>query len=111
MPGVNRGLIRLRRVKRTVMAGSEEQAAKAAKSGPKGGLDKVLQDIKGTESISTVTKSSYDWDTFKQEKGLEEELAQATKDGCVAEDIMCRCQSGSSADMCGYVGSRPQVPA
>ena len=51
-----------------------------AKKG-KGELDKVLEELKGPESISTVAKSSYDWDSFKQEKGLEDELAQVTKDG------------------------------
>ncbi len=51
------------------------------KAGGGGGLESVLEEMKGPETISTVAKSSYDWDTYKAEKGLDDELAQVTKDG------------------------------
>lgn len=44
-------------------------------------IDKLIQDIKGPEAISTVTKSSMDWDNFKESTGLTDELQQATKNG------------------------------
>lgn len=55
----------------------------AAAAPASGGLDSVLAEMRGPEAISTVAKSSYDWDSFKAEKGLDDELAQATKDGWV----------------------------
>eukprot|EP00752_Nemacystus_decipiens_P004172 g3815.t1 len=67
-------------VKRTVTAGSAEHAAAAAAK-KKGGLDNVLAAIDGPKSISTVTKSSMDWDTYKAAEGIEGEMEQATKDG------------------------------
>ena len=33
------------------------------------------------KKISTIEKSSLDWDKFKEDKGLTEELKQYTKDG------------------------------
>ena len=45
------------------------------------GLEKVLNDIKGPKTVSTVTKSSMDWETYKEEEGLNHELAQRSKDG------------------------------
>ena len=49
-------------------------SSRVAKSG--GGIDKVLSDLSGPQKISTVVKTSSDWDQFKQTHGLEEELDQ-----------------------------------
>lgn len=60
----------------------------------------MLQEMRGPEAISTVAKSSYDWDSFKAEKGLDDELAQATKDGFVCKwgggvwGCVCPCGFG-----------------
>jgi Bucentaur or craniofacial development len=44
--------------------------AAAAKKPSVGGLDSVLQQIAGPSKISTVAKTSADWDSFKTETGL-----------------------------------------
>lgn len=44
-------------------------------------LDYLITKMHGPKSISTVEKSSYDWDNFKESNKLEEELVNATKDG------------------------------
>lgn len=44
-------------------------------------LDKVLQTLKGPKQINTVTKSSADWDNFKEQEGITDEVAAAAKDG------------------------------
>jgi hypothetical protein len=65
---------------------ASSSGAGAGASAPKkatGALDKVLSDIKGPQAISTVAKSSYDWESFKEEENLEDDLAKATKDGYV----------------------------
>jgi hypothetical protein len=56
--------------------------AGAAKSDKKG-LDKVLESMDEPKKVSTMEKSSLDWDKFKEKEGIEEELTQYTKDGCV----------------------------
>lgn len=71
----------IHRVKRTVVEGTSAAAALKKPVAPKGALDSVLDALKAPESISTVAKSSLDWDSFKQDQGLEDELAQVTKDG------------------------------
>lgn len=50
---------------------------------PESSLDSVLDKLKGPKLISTITKSSIDWDNFKGEEGLEDDLAAAAKDGLV----------------------------
>ncbi|CAM9801628.1 unnamed protein product [Pylaiella littoralis] len=80
-------------VKRTVTAGSAEHAAAAAAQ-KKGGLDNVLAAIDGPKSISTVTKSSMDWETYKAAEGIEGDMQQATKDGkgyLNKQDFLQRC--------------------
>lgn len=69
------------RITRTLKAGESapQQQAKAAAKG----LDKVLEELQGPKAISTVAKSSIDWDNFKEAEGLEDELAKAQKDGYV----------------------------
>ena len=77
----------------TASSGSGAGAAAAPASA---GLDSVLAEMRGPEAISTVAKSSYDWDSFKAEKGLDDELAQATKDGWVVIGWLVLCRSMSS---------------
>ncbi|CAN0162928.1 unnamed protein product, partial [Laminaria digitata] len=80
-------------VKRAVTAGSAEHAAVAAKQ-KKGGLDNVLAAIDGPKTISTVTKSSMDWETYKTAEGIEGDMQQATKDGkgfLNKQDFLQRC--------------------
>ena len=45
------------------------------------GSDSALQEINGPKSISTVTKSSYDWENFKEAEHLEDDLKNASKEG------------------------------
>ncbi len=46
-----------------------------------GSLDKILKDLAGPKVISTVTKSNYDWENFKETENLVDDLAKATKSG------------------------------
>jgi hypothetical protein len=50
------------------------------------GLDKMVAGIVGRKGISTVEKSSADWDTYKQEHKLEDELADAPRAGFVEKE-------------------------
>ena len=60
-------------------------------SGGTGALDSVLDTIKGPKTISTVTKSAFDWQSHKTKEGLEDELAPASKDGYLArQDFLTR---------------------
>mmetsp|Transcript_6809 Transcript_6809/g.9978 ORF Transcript_6809/g.9978 Transcript_6809/m.9978 type:complete len:274 (+) Transcript_6809:57-878(+) len=45
-----------------------------------GGLDKVLSELSGPQKISTVTKTSSDWDQFKDKHGLDDELQKKAQD-------------------------------
>ncbi|CAM9482836.1 unnamed protein product [Ectocarpus sp. 6 AP-2014] len=79
-------------VKRKVTAGSAEHVAAAGAK--KGGLDNVLAALDGPKSISTVTKSSMDWETYKAAEGMEGDMEQATKDGkgyLNKQDFLQRC--------------------
>ncbi|CAM9420452.1 unnamed protein product [Sphacelaria rigidula] len=80
-------------VKRKVTAGSAEHSAVAAVQ-KKRGIDSVLAALDGPKSISTVTKSSMDWDTYKAAEGIEGDMDQATKDGkgfLNKQDFLQRC--------------------
>ena len=44
-------------------------------------LDSALDSIKGPKTVSTVAKSGYDWDAYKEKEGLEDDLAAAAKEG------------------------------
>jgi hypothetical protein len=46
-----------------------------------------LTEIKGPQAISTVTKSSLDWEGYKVSEGIEEEVAGASKEGYPPELI------------------------
>jgi hypothetical protein len=68
-------------VERTVQQSTAEAAAAAKKKAPSKGLDSVLDTIKGPKLVSTVAKSSMDWDVYKEKEGLEEDLQAAAKEG------------------------------
>lgn len=44
-------------------------------------LDSMVAAIQDPKKISTIEKSSLDWDNFKQKEGIDDELKQFTKDG------------------------------
>lgn len=46
-----------------------------------GGIDSVLDTLKGPKLVSTVVKSSIDWDNYKEKEGIEEDLSAAAKEG------------------------------
>lgn len=49
-------------------------------------------DIKGPQTVSTVSKSASDWETFKDKEGLQDDLAIAAKDGYLhRKDFLERC--------------------
>ena len=84
---------------KTLQAGSaeaaryaeEQQAKKKATS-----LDNVLASISKPNKISTVSKSSKDWDKFKEDQKITEELEQSTKNGYLEkQDFLNRCDSRS----------------
>eukprot|EP01039_Chlorochromonas_danica_P008624 gene8624-9503_t len=69
-------------VKKTVsLSKNEVTTSTANKPAESSELDKVLQTLKGPKQINTVTKSSADWDNFKEEAGIADEVAAAAKDG------------------------------
>ena len=47
----------------------------------KSSIDKALEALKGPKAITTMSKSSVDWENFKEKEGLEDELALAAKNG------------------------------
>jgi Bucentaur or craniofacial development len=64
-----------KKIQVAVQPGAKSIATAAAAKKPSvGGLDSVLQQIAGPSKISTVAKTSADWDSFKTETGLEAEL-------------------------------------
>ena len=46
-----------------------------------GTLDTLVKSLEAKKSISTIDKSSYDWDKFKDATGIKEEVENAKKDG------------------------------
>ena len=72
---------------------SNKKAPPAAVASKGGGIDSVLQQLSGPSKISTVAKTSSDWDTFKTETGLEGELekkAQGKDAYLVKQDFLTR---------------------
>lgn len=69
---------------------SATRSAKAA-SGSTSGVDQVLASFDGPKKVSTIEKSSLDWDKFKETEGLEDELHLYTKDGYLEkQDFLTR---------------------
>lgn len=64
------------------MPQTRAEASKAKASGPKA-LDQVLASLDGPKKVSTMEKTSIDWDKFKEHEGIEDELKQYTKDGYI----------------------------
>eukprot|EP00795_Rhopilema_esculentum_P001554 gene1554-16003_t len=56
----------------------------ASKKRP-GGLSNVLGSISKKQKISTLDKSKKDWDSFKKEQGIEDELRNKSKDGFLSK--------------------------
>lgn len=46
-----------------------------------GTLDTLVKSLEAKKSISTIDKSSYDWDKFKDAAGIKEEVENAKKNG------------------------------
>ena len=70
------------RIERTIMGPGCGANPKAdANSSKISALDSVLDTIKGPKTVSTVAKSGYDWDAYKEKEGLEDDLAAASKEG------------------------------
>ncbi len=42
-----------------------------------GTLDQALNLLKGPKAINTVSKSSMDWENYKEKEGLQDDLAQS----------------------------------
>lgn len=57
--------------------------SKAKASGGPKALDQVLASLDGPKKVSTMEKTSIDWDKFKEHEGIEDELKQYTKDGYI----------------------------
>mmetsp|Transcript_19718 Transcript_19718/g.30403 ORF Transcript_19718/g.30403 Transcript_19718/m.30403 type:complete len:269 (+) Transcript_19718:151-957(+) len=63
------------------------------KQDPKKGIDHVLDQLNGPAKLTTVAKTSSDWDTFKEKEGVEEELekkAQGKDAYLVKKDFLDR---------------------
>ena len=69
------------RVEKTVLLSSASAAATAASKKQQSSLDAALEVLKGPKTISTIVKSSGDWDNFKEKEKLHDDLANASKDG------------------------------
>ena len=73
------------------MAATKTNTAQTTK--PQQGIDHMLQQIAGPSKITTVAKTSADWDSFKTETGLEAELeakAQGKDAYLVKQDFLTR---------------------
>ena len=44
-------------------------------------LDSLVQTLETKKSVSTIEKSSYDWDQFKDKEGIKEEVEKAKQNG------------------------------
>ena len=66
-------------------------------------LDAVVANLDGERAINTVEKTSRDWDDFKIREGIDDDLAQKTKDGYGSgSDVRCMIFAAASAsDVCG----------
>ena len=72
------------KVERVVkFAGKEYSVSTTAlpAKGEKKGLDRVLDALNEPKQVSTIEKSSLDWDKYKEKECIEEELTQYTKNG------------------------------
>ena len=76
-----------------VAPGKNPSGAATSKPSGAGNIDSVLQQIAGPSKISTVAKTSGDWDAFKADTGIEAELeakAQGKDAYLVKQDFLTR---------------------
>mmetsp|Transcript_13919 Transcript_13919/g.23119 ORF Transcript_13919/g.23119 Transcript_13919/m.23119 type:complete len:254 (+) Transcript_13919:92-853(+) len=66
--------IRVTRTLNATQAAAAAAATTTAEDGNPKGLDSLLQALNGPGKLSTVAKTSADWDTFKTDAGVEDEL-------------------------------------
>jgi len=65
-------------------AEAKEALAKAAASAKQSELDKIVTELKNPKKgMTAIEKSSYDWEQFKEDKGIGEQLEAYAKDGYV----------------------------
>ena len=79
-------------VSRVVEKGSSEAASAVRAAEDETSLDRLVNGIRNKKGVTAVEKSSYDWDQFKnKDKGLQDELKNATEDGYVEkQDFLSR---------------------
>lgn len=67
---------------------NQEEAANEEKKvqGEDAKLDRLIESLKGPKAISTVTKSSADWEVYKEKEGIVDEDLVAAKDGFIAKN-------------------------
>jgi len=67
-------------------SGSNNKNAKNSSQPRSSGLDAMIEGISRKRGITTVEKSSHDWQAFKREKHLDDELKDAAKTGFVNKE-------------------------
>ena len=71
-------------VTHTVEAGTEAARSRGEKTSTTKrvtALDTIIDGLKGPTTVSTVEKTSFDWEKYKTEKGITEDVEKYTKDG------------------------------
>ena len=71
-------------VTHTVEAGTEAVRSRGEKTSTTKrvtALDTIIDGLKGPTTVSTVEKTSFDWEKYKTEKGITEDVEKYTKDG------------------------------
>jgi hypothetical protein len=74
-------LFALRVSKKARTAASSSKSGTGGSQSKSSALDNVLESIKGPKVVSTVIKSSMDWDTYKEEEKLDDGQLNAAKNG------------------------------
>jgi hypothetical protein len=64
-------------------AASKVPVVAGARTGVSGALTRVIATLDKPDAISTLEKTSLDWDTYKYKQGIDDELTLANKDGYV----------------------------
>jgi hypothetical protein len=82
-------------VKRKVQTLSSDETSTSSSSSKKvttTSLDSALSAINGPTKLNTVTKSSMDWENYKDESGMGDDLEQAAKNGFLSKkEFLERC--------------------
>jgi len=67
------------------------QAGNASSASSNSNSDDILSKLEGPEKISTISKTSTDWDVLVEAKGMKDELKMNTEDGyLVKKDFLSR---------------------